>query len=120
MELLELISSIVGGIGIGIVVWGALRGFVEFVYNEFTALIPRSNHAVPFDKIRAIIGRYLLLGLEFLVVSDIIHTIIQPTLIDAVVLLIIVAIRTVLSYVLTKEIALYEASLKKTHESPVR
>ena len=113
MAVLEIISSIVGGIGIGIVVWGAARGFIEFVVSEFIALIPSGNLNVPFDKIRAIIGRYLLLGLEFLVASDIIHTIIQPTLVEAVILLSIVGIRVVLNYFLSREIERYEASVPK-------
>ncbi|MEA5004091.1 MAG: DUF1622 domain-containing protein, partial [Christensenella sp.] len=47
---------------------------------------------------------YVLLSLEILIVADIIETIVKPTLEDIVRLAAIVAIRTVISYFLNKEI----------------
>ena len=113
MAVLEIISSIVGGIGIGIVVWGVLLGFLEFIVSEFIAFIPRGNRTIPFEKIRAIVGRYLLLGLEFLVASAIIRTIIQPTLEEVIILAFIVGIRTVLAHYLTREIERYEEKARR-------
>ena len=55
-------------------------------------------------KIRTDLGYYLLLGMEFLVAADIIHTVLSPQLMDLAVLGAIVAIRIVLSYFLQKEL----------------
>lgn len=49
-------------------------------------------------------GSYLLLGLEFLIAADIIHTIFTPTLQKLAVLGGIVAIRTVINYFLNLEL----------------
>jgi uncharacterized membrane protein len=56
------------------------------------------------NKIRAILGTYILFGLEFMIAADIIHTFIKPTQEDLIVLGTIVAIRTVISYFLGREV----------------
>jgi uncharacterized membrane protein len=109
MAVLEIISQVIGGIGIGIVVWGTFRGFVEFLISELRVLRKPGENVVPFQKISTTVGSYLLLGLEFLVASDIIDTVIKPTLEDAAMLLIIVAIRVILNYFLSREMAHYKA-----------
>lgn len=57
------------------------------------------------EEIRNDLGYYLLLGMEFLVAADIIHTILNPNLEDLAVLGAIVVIRVVLSYFLQREIS---------------
>ena len=49
-------------------------------------------------------GSYLLLGLEFMIAADIIYTIAKPNTEGLITLGSIVAIRTVISYFLNKEI----------------
>lgn len=59
-----------------------------------------------FRKYRQDIGRAILLGLEFLVAADIIKTVaVDPTFAGAGVLVIIVIIRTFLSFTLELEIS---------------
>ena len=55
-------------------------------------------------QLRHHLGGYILLGLEFLIAADIIKTVMDPTLDQLAVLGGVVAIRTVLSYFLNKEI----------------
>ena len=54
--------------------------------------------------IKAYLGSYILLSLEFLIVADIIESIIHPTFQDIIKLAMIVFIRTLISYFLNKEI----------------
>ena len=49
-------------------------------------------------------GRYLVLGLEFQLGSDILSTAVAPTIAEIKILAAIVVIRTVLNYFLSKEI----------------
>ena len=57
------------------------------------------------ELLRHHLGSYLLLGIEFLVASDIIHTIVSPNLETILLLAVVVAIRTVIGYFLDKELA---------------
>lgn len=58
-----------------------------------------------YHSLRADLGRAILLGLEFLVIADIIGTVaIEPTLSNLAVLALIVAIRTLLSFALELEV----------------
>jgi uncharacterized membrane protein len=103
MTVLNAISIVVGAAGVVVVVWGILRGAFSFLRCESINLGRRDATEVPLDTIRLNLGRYLLLGLEFLIAADIIRTIAEPTLEEVTVLAIIVAIRTVLSFFLTRE-----------------
>lgn len=55
-------------------------------------------------QLRADFGSYLLLGLEFLIASDILKTVVDPTLDELAILGGVVVVRTVLSVFLNKEI----------------
>ncbi|MGD9880426.1 MAG: DUF1622 domain-containing protein [Reyranella sp.] len=59
-----------------------------------------------YHDLRADLGRAILLGLEFLVIADIIGTVaVEPTLHNLGVLAVIVAIRTLLSFALELEVS---------------
>ena len=103
VQLIEYISLGIGLVGIFIVLWGVIVGLVEFIRAQF-AHLARHSKLLPLEKIRIDLGRYLLLGLEFLIAADIIRTIVKPSFEEVAVLLAIVAIRTVISYFLNKEI----------------
>ena len=62
----------------------------------------------------AVFGTYLLLGLEFLIASDILKTVLEPTLNELAILGGIVVLRTVLSVFLNKEIKELETENKDT------
>jgi uncharacterized membrane protein len=103
VNILEYISISIGIVGIFIVLWGVIVGLVEFIRAQI-AHLGRKRKLLPLEKIRIDLGRYLLLGLEFLIAADIIRTIVKPSLEEVAVLVAIVAIRTVISYFLNKEI----------------
>jgi uncharacterized membrane protein len=56
------------------------------------------------NAVRMILGRYLLLGLEFLIAKDIILSVFDPTLEELISLGAIILIRVVLSFFLNKEL----------------
>jgi uncharacterized membrane protein len=77
-----------------------------FVLAAFRWLALRNrNDATPYQWLRQDLGRAILLGLEVLVAADIIRTVaFTPTMNSVVVLAMIVAIRTFLSWSLALEL----------------
>ena len=69
-------------------------------------LMRRTPHQEAYHALRADLGRAILLGLEFLVIADIIGTVaIEPTLQNLGVLAVIVAIRMLLSFAFELEVS---------------
>lgn len=68
------------------------------------AKIPKSEKISRLQYMKTELGSYVLLGLEVLIVADIIETIINPTIDDIILLAAIITIRTVVSLFLNKEI----------------
>lgn len=102
-QLLQTISNIISYVSIAIICYGAALGLIKFISNEFGRL----NRSFSLEKtvqIKIEVGYYLLLGLEFLIASDIIDTILNPTFEDLGILAGTVLIRTGLSFFLNKEI----------------
>ena len=99
MEILNRISFCVGAIGIGVILWGVLVGFAKFVHTEWVTLRggPEADTTQAKEALRHQLGFYLLLGLEFLVAADIVHTVLTPSLGELAILGAIVGIRTVIS-----------------------
>ncbi|WP_205783971.1 DUF1622 domain-containing protein [Microbacterium sp. 10M-3C3] len=80
-------------------------GFVLAVVLSIRALARREGGAAAFTTLRTTLGGAILLGLEVLVAADLIRTITSnPSIEDAVILAIVVLIRTVLSLSIQIEI----------------
>ena len=101
----ELLVTAVGylklaveAVGAAIVGFGALATVVVYLLSVF-GIRKRS-----YTEIRLFLGRYLALGLEFQLGSDILSTAVAPTIAEVKILAAIVVIRTVLNYFLSKEI----------------
>lgn len=107
MDVLEHTSSVVGYVGVAVIVWGALKGLMAYLRGELSRFRSRQG-LLPLgvlQQVRYCVGFHLLLGLEFLVAADVVRTIAEPTLEELAILGGTVAIRTVISYFLNKEIA---------------
>ena len=103
LTFLNTLATIISVISLLIVTYGVLVGFVAFLRNE----IKRFNGTYTINNIRQLradFGSYLLLGLEFLIASDILKTVVDPTLDELAILGGVVVVRTVLSVFLNKEI----------------
>ena len=87
-QFLNLLATIISVISLLIVTYGALIAIISFIINELKR-ITGAYTPTNIRKLRAVFGTYLLLGLEFLIASDIL-------------------IRTILSVFLNKEIKEWE------------
>ena len=100
----QVVSEVVRGVeavGAGIMVFGGLGAFLVFASKALHAETTRGS----YDSLRRNLGRCILLGLEVLIVADIVRTIIvDPTLESVAVLGSIVVIRILLSFSLEVEI----------------
>lgn len=96
----EFIGKIIEIGGVGILVLGAVLATIAFLLAWL-----REGLDQAYDEYRANLGRAILLGLEFLVIGDIIRTVaIEMTFTNLGTLAIIVLIRTFLSFALEIEI----------------
>jgi uncharacterized membrane protein len=99
-EFFSHVVDVVDGVGATILVVGGLGAFVRFV-REVTS---RRNEDA-YGHLRKNLGRVILLGLEVLIIADIIRTIVVDQSVESVVVLgVIVLIRVVLSFSLEVEI----------------
>ena len=88
-------------LGVLILVVGGLLALVGCVIELARGRVP--SHV--FDEVRARLGRAILLGLEILVIADIIRTIVvSPTLSSAFTLGLIVVVRIALSFAIDVEV----------------
>ena len=109
----DLLVRLVEAAGALIIFTGAVVAIVRFV-----ALSVRRRHEREFTSVRLGLGRYLVLGLEFQLASDLLKTAVSPSFEDIGQLAAIAAIRTALNYFLGKEIAVEERELEAEHRPP--
>lgn len=97
----EWCAAIVEAIGIGIITLAALYALLFAIFK----ILKAEKTEEIFHTVRQRLGRGILLGLEFLVAADIIHTVAVELTFETVgVLAIIVLIRTFLSFTLDLEL----------------
>jgi len=101
---LEFIGLGIDLIGVAIVLFGFVVSLI--------ALVRVLSRGVGFRKcvgdlhgVRLQLGTYILVAIEFMIASDIIHTVITRKLEDLAFVAALVAIRTAISYFLGKELA---------------
>jgi uncharacterized membrane protein len=108
-NILEFLYIAIGSIGVAIILWGVLIAIISFLKLEFSKFKDKTIYHER-ESIRHHFASYLLLALEFLIAADIIITVIHPTFEEIGILASIVAIRTVISYFLEKEIREFNAN----------
>lgn len=106
-ETLHLISLYIGLVGICIIIYGVILMIVRLVRMEIGRASRMRSIFNQRNELRHQLGSYLLLGLEFMIAADIIGTFTHPTLNDMAILGSIVAIRTVISIFIDKEMEDY-------------
>jgi uncharacterized membrane protein len=88
-------------VGVAILILGSAFAFVGYGRE----LLRGTAHLVAFKDLRDSIGRAILLGLEVLVIADIVRTIVvEPTLQSALGLGVIVVVRVLLSFAIDVEV----------------
>ena len=101
----ELLITTVGYLRLAIEAVGAAVvgiGALSTTYLYALSLLGLRNYTN--TQIRLHLGRYLALGIEFQLGSDILGTAVSPTIEEVGLLAAIVVIRTVLNYFLSKEL----------------
>ena len=100
-QAISQVVKVVEVVGAGIMVLGGLGAFVVYASRVLRAQTAPGS----YDELRRNLGRCILLGLEVLIVADIVRTIIvDPTIESVAVLGVIVLIRISLSFSLEVEI----------------
>jgi uncharacterized membrane protein len=99
---LETVASVVEIFAIAILLVGLVRFAVAYLGSEFAFSDPH-RAAERMNAGRVVLSRYILAGLEVFIVSDIMRTVLSPTLEGLAVLGALVAIRSAISFFLERE-----------------
>src|SRR5215210_153026 len=110
-DAVDVLVRFVEAAGAIVIFVGAAIAFVRFVATL------RRRRADAFVPIRLDLGRFLALGLEFQLASDILRTAIAPTFREIGELAAVAAIRTALNYFLGREIKQERQELESRDES---
>ncbi len=107
-EVLEVMAVGIDLIGVAIIIFG----FNVALLKLGAALLHGAGLFKRLGNIadaRRTLGAYILTGIEFMIASDIIHTVITRELMDLLFVGLLVLIRTAISFFLGKEVAELEA-----------
>ncbi|MCP3959202.1 MAG: DUF1622 domain-containing protein [bacterium] len=104
VEVLETISQGIAVIGVTVLSWGVLISAIRMLAIEVRG-VRGADVGLERSELRQSLGYYLGLGLEFLIASDIVESILKPSLQELTHLGVIVVIRTVISFSLNWELS---------------
>jgi len=94
-------AAMIEALGIGIIAITA----VYALSSALAGLVKRHERGLIFQNLRLVLGRGILLGLEFLIAADIIHTVSAELTFESIgVLALVILIRTFLSFTLEVEV----------------
>ena len=99
-DVVGVLITVVEACGAAVIIIGAVWAFLRFVLVGL-----RERSAAGFVPVRLTLGRFLALGLEFQLASDVLRTAVAPSFRELGQLAAVAAIRTALNYFLSKEIA---------------
>ena len=108
-QAVDLLVRVVEAAGVLVIFVGAMVALVRFVVVGL-----RDRRTRAFVPVRLGLGRFLALGLEFQLASDILRTAIAPTLREIAELAAVAAIRTGLNFFLAREIRQERRELAET------
>ncbi|MFF1373668.1 DUF1622 domain-containing protein [Streptomyces virginiae] len=108
-ELIGWLVRVIEAAGALIIFAGALWAFARFTSTG----LRRRSLIGDFNKIRLSLGRFLVLGLEFQLAGDVLRTAVAPSFTEIGQLAAIAAIRTLLNFFLTREIAEERAEIEQ-------
>lgn len=98
-DAVALLVTVVEACGAIVIITGAVWAFLQFL-----ARAVRHRGRDGFVPVRLRLGRFLALGLEFQLASDVLKTAVSPSFEQLGQLAAVAAIRTALNYFLTREI----------------
>jgi len=112
LQVVDLLVRVVESAGAFIIFLGAIVAFVRFV---LVGLKRRDD--LGFVGVRLSLGRFLALGLEFQLASDVLRTAIAPTFEQIGQLAAIATIRTALNFFLSREIEREGAAVERVRQA---
>ena len=104
LHLLEGLAVCIDLIGVALILFGFFIALIRLLAGLRHSIGLRHNLG-NLNTARAILGTYILTGLEFMIASDIVHTVITRELVDLLFVGLLVLIRTAISFFLAREIA---------------
>ena len=110
-EILNWTGGIIDIIGLVILLFGFIKMLFKYLKTEIKDLL--NTPVKKLQQIRAEIGIYILLALDFLIASDIIHTAMDIDQKQLIELSVIIVLRIAIGYFLGKEVEEIESSNKK-------
>ena len=102
-NILGILSLSLNIFSVVIIMWGVSIAARDFLVSRFLPDSPLEGMR-RLTHIKNVLGAYVLFSLEVLIAADIVESIARPTVEDIVKLATVVAIRTVISVFLNKEI----------------
>lgn len=109
MEAFNYIAVSISIAGSVIIIWGVLVTIFNVLVSEKNKLANAKEYPQG-ESLRHQFSTYLILGLDFMLAADIIHTIHKPVLKELYVLAMIVGIRSVISFFLAKEMGVIKSN----------
>ena len=100
---LEGLALLIDFIGIGFILFGFVIAMIRLIGGLSHGIGLRKGLG-NLNSARAVLGVYILTGLEFMIASDIIHTVVTREITDLIFVGLLVLIRTAISFFLGKEI----------------
>lgn len=98
----QILASFFDVVGVLILGWGGALAVLWLIKTEVIHLGRERKHFI--EDLRRNFAQKIILGLEFLIVGTTIRLAMNPTIEEVIILGAIAAIRTLLSYFLSKEI----------------
>lgn len=98
-EIIYFFALVLGSAGAVLIIYGGLKAIVKVIFLEFR------KGSYTYNVIRRELTDKIVFGLEFLIAADILTTITTPTQEELINLAVVVVIRTILGYFLSKEAA---------------
>jgi uncharacterized membrane protein len=97
-DFINYVSLILVMIGSAIIIYGAAKASVNIIARGLRRIPDSEMH------IRGQFSQKIIFGLDFFIAADILTSVVTPNLNDLTLLALVVGIRTVLSYFLSREI----------------
>lgn len=102
-EALQLVIWAIAAFGVIIIVLGATVAFLQYAKTYLDRRLDEVHRRLDVIRIRERFTSRIIFGLDFLIASDIIISVVVPSIEDIARLGGIVVIRTVLTYIISKE-----------------
>lgn len=111
------IADTINLLSLVIITLGFVVGFVRFITIEVGG---KQNRYIELQALRRTVGIYIILGLEFMIISDLMDSVLDHSMDKLKILGAIVAIRTVLSYFLGLEMKEAEEEIEEVKKEEAK